>query len=88
MSALMIVRTFFEILGILLAAYAIYRKDDVDAFEQRLFKVGRYYYHRHMRLKSCRKMQKKRAFVLAVDNTRRTPASNPDTVSSLAKAVG
>ncbi len=78
MSALMIVRTFLEILGILLAAYAVYRKDAVDAFEEKLFRTVRFYLHKYKRQKNRRKMQESRTLILAVDNTDKEFASCPE----------
>ena len=86
MTTLNIIRTFFEILGILLIAYAIYRADKVNAFEAKLIRAIKFYRHRSKRLKAYEKIKKDRAFVLTVDNSYR----NEDVASVLdiKKAAG
>lgn len=71
MTALTILRTFFEILGILLIAYAIYHADKVNAFEAKLIRAVKFYMHKSRRLRAYEKIKKDRAFVLTVDNSDR-----------------
>lgn len=75
MTVLNIIRTFLEILAVLLAAYAIYNADRINAFEAKLFKALRYYRHKNRRMKAYGKIMRDRAFVLTVDNSGQTEAS-------------
>lgn len=69
MTTLNIIRTFFEILGILLIAYAIYHADKVNAFEAKLIRAIKFYRHKSKRLRAYEKIKKDRAFILTVDNS-------------------
>ena len=86
MTALNIIRTFFEILGILLIAYAIYHADKVNAFEAKLIRAIKFYMHRSKRLRAYKKIKRDRAFVLTVDNSDRTEEASR--VIDITKAAG
>lgn len=51
MTTLHIIRSALEFFGILLAAYAIYRADDIAAFCRQLVRAARYHRHRRKRLR-------------------------------------
>ncbi|HZK20788.1 MAG TPA: hypothetical protein VFC76_00775 [Oscillospiraceae bacterium] len=86
MTTLSIIRTFFEILGILSVAFAIYHADKVNAFEAKLIRAIKFYRHRNKRLKAYEKIKKNRAFVLTVDNSDRNKTCT--TVTNVEKAAG
>ncbi len=68
MTSLTIIRTFFEILAVLLVAYAIYKEEAVRAFEAKLLRTIKYYRHKALRKKAYKQIAKNRAFVLTVNN--------------------
>ena len=86
MTTLNIIRTFFEILGILLIAYAIYHADKVNAFEAKLIRAIKFYRHRSKRLRAYKKIKRDRACVLSVDNSDRTEEAA--CVIDITKAAG
>ncbi|MGI6744591.1 MAG: hypothetical protein BWY46_01531 [Firmicutes bacterium ADurb.Bin300] len=79
MTVLTIIRTFSEILAVLLVAYAIYREEEVRAFEAKLIRAIKYYRHKALRRKAYKKIAKNRSFVLTVNNSS-AKELNPDLV--------